>query len=783
MPFATMQRLPQAAGGSRNVGRGALWADFFRHLGFYATLCGLLVSVLIYYGNTRVVFAADPERGGYPWDWSHEHLIFSHTDDPAVLAIIEKDPRTFHQWLNRNRTGLLESAPLSFDDFLRSDFLQPYFSFESPSADSEPRSESARAQVVKKRRDWGVSLGATHFSSVNANNAPPLYPAKYTFDITAVPNCTGTGAPPNIGDYVAFPTGAQGKTSTNSMTPNGQASIVIYNNLYSTQPAGGYCNTDGPSVYAAYVNVACPGTMSNDSILSSPVLSRDGTKIAWVTSKGNVQILTWGTGVTSSGAETVLAPACMGPGTGSDGSTLQSVTLGNSTHRPTSGVSFSALFVDYASDSAYVGDDDGYLHKISPFFTATGALQEVTAAAWQALHSYAINSLVLDTDGFIEKVTSCTLGCPGLSGAIQPHWSTTWNSTLTDGTVGWTNVGPEGGWPVRVTATASHTDNVKLNGPIFDGVSKNIFVGDANGSMYYILDPGTSTAVGSCIAGRVLYPCLGLPGTTSGITTGGGAQMDCSTAGPGPTCMIMSDKEPIIDSVTVDSANGLVIMQFSNADGTNATVEQTNTTLSVFNSATLAKQVNIAYHAGAFDNNYFNDPTSGYYYVCGPDSDGKETDLYRVGFTKTSGSIALGAVNGTPLKLTTTNNSGNCSPLTEIYNTSTATPKDWLFLSLDNNGKFPSPSGTGGCAGASCVLSFSLGNTMVTAPNSFYGSGDSGIAGMNGTGGMVVDNDALTTTYGGASSIYFMPVASNLTCGDGSTNEGCAVKLTQAGLK
>jgi hypothetical protein len=50
-------------------------------------------------------------------------------------------------------------------------------------------------------------------------------------------------------------------------------------------------------------------------------------------------------------------------------------------------------------------------------------------------------------------------------------------------------------------------------------------------------------------------------------------------------------------------------------------------------------------------------------------------------------------------------------------------------------------------------------------------------------GGMVVDNDALMTTYGGASSIYFMPVASNLSCGDGSTNEGCAVKLTQPGLK
>jgi hypothetical protein len=342
-------------------------------------------------------------------------------------------------------------------------------------------------------------------------------------------------------------------------------------------------------------------------------------------------------------------------------------------------------------------------------------------------------------------------------------------------------VGPEGGWPVYVTSTSTHTDNFILNAPIFDSVSKNIFVGDQNGSLYFVLDPGTATA-GSCITGRDLYPCLGLPTASTGITASGG-QGDCAMASPGPTCMVMSSEQAFTDAVTVDSSNNLVIMQFSNADNTSAKVEQTNTSLSVFNSATLAKQVNIAYHSGNFDNTYYSNPTTGYYYVCGPDSDGKETDLYRVGFTSTLGVIALGSVNGTALKLTSTNNSGNCSPLSEIYNTSTATPKDWLFLSLDNNGKFPSPSGTGGCSGASCVLSFSLGAAMVTAPDSFYGPGDSGIAGMNGTGGMVVDNDALTTTYGGASSIYFMPVANNLTCGDGSTNVGCAVKLTQAGLK
>jgi hypothetical protein len=529
----------------------------------------------------------------------------------------------------------------------------------------------------------------------------------------------------------------------------------------------------------------------------------------------------------------------------------------------------SAIFGEYTTDCAYVGDNDGYLHKISPFFTASGTLQEIATPAWQPSHAYALNSLIVDSHGFIEKCTAA-----GTSGLSQPIWSTAWNSVLTDSSVQWTNIGSVGGWPVYVTGSSNHLDNVALNGPVFDATSKNVFVGDQDGSLYYVLDPGTSTVVGSCVTGRVLYPCLGLPATRSGITAGGGAQGDCASANPGPTCMVMSNKQGFTDSLVVDSSNGLVITQFSDADGTNAKVEQTNTSLSVFNSATLAAEVDLSYHTGAFDNNYFNNPTTGYYYVCGPDV--KETALYRVSFTSSAGAVTLGSVNGNPLKLTTTNTFGNCSPLTEVYNASTATAHDWLFLSLDNNGK------TAGCGGGSCVVSISLEDTpafgtdgMVTGVNSSYGSGVAGdIQNMNGTGGLVIDNVApvtasaavpviaasesgttatITTSttlstavgqnidvsamgaayagydnasaavtcigascapgatansisytaarsglsscagncagkaagvgYGEASSFYFMPIANDLTCGDGTSGTGCAVKLTQAGLR
>jgi hypothetical protein len=240
--------------------------------------------------------------------------------------------------------------------------------------------------------------------------------------------------------------------------------------------------------------------------------------------------------------------------------------------------------------------------------------------------------------------------------------------------------------------------------------------------------------------------------------------------------MVMSNQQGFTDPVVVDSSHNLVLAQFSKADVTHATVEQTNTSLSVYHSATLTSTTNsTAYHTGAFDNTYYSTPASGYYYVCAPASDGVETELYRVSFTNTSGTVALGIMSGT-LKLTTNGTSGNCAPLTEVYNANNSPVHDWLFVSLDNHG-IASP-----CANGSCVLSFSLASTMVTGIQTAYGSGSGGIASMNGTGGMIVDNDANTGTYPQASSFYFMPVANDLTCGDGTSDTGCAVKLTQAGL-
>jgi len=738
MSFSTRKIFRQPSRGSKiNSPEGMLprlRADIFRQLGFYGTFCGLVLCALVYCGSTRAVLAAGPERVGLPWDWSHEHVVFSKTDDPAVMAIITKDARAYHQWLRKNPTASRRAA--------------------------ESVSVSAPAKSSQKS-DWGFSLGATQFNPIGTS--APLYPAKYSFDLNALPDC--------LNDYVAFATGALGKKS-----PSGQASIVGLNQLYSSQGGTlGLCGNAGPEVAWAYINAACPAMTSNDPILSSPVISPDGTKIAWVTTTGKVQILTWGVGITSGGAESVTNPACIGSsGVGGDGSTLLSFTLKNAKHTGPS-VTFSQVFVDYDSDSAYVGDDDGYLHKISPFFKAVGSLNEIAASTWQASHAYSVGTLIVDSNGFIEK---CTTAGTSKSGP-HPGWGSSWGGTTTDHTVTWTNLGSGGAWPVYVTGSSSAIDNSPLNAPILDVVSRNLFVGDQNGSLYYVLDPGVSIAVGSCANGISAYPCLGLPGTATPITPADNAQSDCATASPGPTCLVMSNQEGFTDGLVVDISRGLVITQFSNADGAVAAVEQTDTSLSVFNSATLTSNPNsIAHHSGAFDIDYYNDPTTGYYYVCGPAADGVETDLYRVGFTN-SGTVALGSKNGNPVKLSTNGNSPNCGPITEVYNSNSTPVHDWLFVSLDNHGLGHSSND------GPCVKEIDLGSTMPGNPvrgiHAGYGSGTPGdIVGMNGTGGMIVDN---ISTKPQASSIYFAPVSNGITCGDGTSGTGCSVKLTQANLK
>jgi len=203
-------------------------------------------------------------------------------------------------------------------------------------------------QVVT-RADWGESL------TTNGTGGVGQFPAKFTFDVTAAPDC--------VNDFIVYNNAA----NFTNLAPG--PNIAAFNHLYSTQgTAGGLCNQDGPSVYWSYYTASATGEGFTPT---SAVLSLDGSKVAFVETAGaaSLQIVKW-----KAGQGTIAAPATPDVNiTGTNWSTcpvgsscIQSLTFSNGIQDTNS-----PPFVDYKNDVLYVGDDSGRLHKFTGVFNGT----------------------------------------------------------------------------------------------------------------------------------------------------------------------------------------------------------------------------------------------------------------------------------------------------------------------------------------------------------------------------------------------------------------------------
>lgn len=203
--------------------------------------------------------------------------------------------------------------------------------FPGGAAASEPeRAAGSEAEgAILAHGDWNMLLGKGHVS-------PEMYPAKYSFDPGAAPDCTN--------DFVVFGLATPGTTGA-------QANLVAFNNLYSG--AGGLCGA-APSVYFAYNTT----TQTGGKIVTSPVLSSTGKKIAFVESLGTSSILHVLTWTPNTGGITSAAPP----------------TMTSLTYSSTATTTTSAPYYDYGSDTLYVADDSGIVYKITGVFNSTPAL-------------------------------------------------------------------------------------------------------------------------------------------------------------------------------------------------------------------------------------------------------------------------------------------------------------------------------------------------------------------------------------------------------------------------
>jgi hypothetical protein len=296
------------------------------------SLCAILTPVLRLAG-VMVLAAlvsgpcfAQRETDGFPEDWTHHHVVFS-------------DPGTLHD----------ASARGSFDTWYKI-VTDPRFIFQQHKRGPLPhRGKGNQApQTDPLGRDWSAALGG-------AGVAPGMYPAKWQFSVTSTPSCS---------DYVIFPVNKAGVSGS-----GGQPNIVGYQNLYVNAGGTGACPGTAPTVLFSYF-------VGTGTVQTSPVLGGSVGEVAYVESiagGSKFHVLKGaGTGAANSNG-TIAIPVA--PGAGGSTASDVFVTLNGGVS-----VTRSSPFYLYGQDVAFVGDDNGKLHKFTPVFNGTPA--EVTTGGW-----------------------------------------------------------------------------------------------------------------------------------------------------------------------------------------------------------------------------------------------------------------------------------------------------------------------------------------------------------------------------------------------------------------
>lgn len=336
----------------------------------------LVLAVCVGLGNMALAQEhARPKGVGIPQDWSTRHVLYTAGASPRVARAAMSDTRFWYSWLQRYGNTYA---------------WHPYPGFAGVAPTHYPGRGPVPSIGHHPRIDWAVSLGGVGGMPVGET------PAKYSFSINGTitsANCTS--------DFVVFVVNATPKT-----TGTQQANIVALNNLYTgttssfcpngaqTPPTTDYTSPKFMWAYAA----------GSAGIALSPVLSEDGTKVAYIdmANPANFNVLTWVSGQGTS----ATAPAKPGSG----GSALVQLAYSKATvsgcTASSASTSNASPYIDYNTDSAYVASDNGNLYRITGVFKGTPTLQyciKVNNTAGHYLTSPVydqVNNVVYVSDGY-----------------------------------------------------------------------------------------------------------------------------------------------------------------------------------------------------------------------------------------------------------------------------------------------------------------------------------------------------------------------------------------------
>ncbi len=697
-------------------------------LGFGAGLAGLVLLACVLAGQ-----AASPFEGGYPTDWSHQHLIFSQPATPEQSARAAADPRYWQQYYRRNFARVVQD--------------------QTDSADNRPVLAAVRRPGSQKiHRDWSENLGSS------ATTRAGIFPAKFSFRITTA-NCASTNPP----DYVVFSTGEPGSGI--------QANIVAYDNLYSG------CTGSVPSVYWAY------NTGTGAKILTSPVISGDGTQVAFVQTSGGAAVLVilrWA----ASNTENVTSPLTLTSVAnnayyGCTAPCMTEVALTNGS-TPVDDTT-SSVFPDYTHDIIWVGGAGGWLHKITGVFrgiptevTSNGYPVQVNPGSPTALTSPVYdyssgNVFVGDAGGFLYRIVPSSPPVVTKSGQLGfgPGFV---SAPVVDSTAG------------KVYAFASSDGTAACPGPNPCTAVFQLATGFGGGSVGAKVTVGSSAATPSPMylgAFDNAYLISAAPPT--------GTLYVCGNTGGAPTLY----RIPINANIMAASTAGPVLA--SAGTGCSPVIDFTNPNAAagatewLFASVQASGSGNSCVSGGCVMN--FKDPawTPNTNYAVGQQVLDTHFQVQTVRTAGLSGlatpAWAVIAGNTTVDNTVRWLNQGTQTAFHAAWQPLTAYALHAEVLDTNGNIEVVTTAGTSK-AGAHPIWPANPNGTVLDGTVRWRNVGavaTVSLAAAGGTSGIIIDNTVVTGPPTGGSQVYFV-TQSNQTCATGGTG-GCAVQASQSALQ
>lgn len=487
---------------------------------------------------------------GIVQDWSRHHVVYPRFGPIKSMISLQNDPRAILSWQAAEREDWHRAKDLKNDKDKDADGDRDR---EGGGHHRHPHGANSNFH-----RDWTISLGLGGTApamypakfSFDINATPTcaagggvtipdyiVYPIdtfglsflQATGDVTngssTIPITSGTITPPYVGQRVigtgipanatilsmvgnpassiTLSTNATATTSGETITITGQPNIVGFNNLYSGSAGGtGICNRTSPPAgddgVSATTLWSYNVTAAGGRVRTSPALSLDGTKVAFVESAtgttAHFHVLAWKTGdgidTTTPNAQDVLLPVTITTFTDPAAPVVGSGTASDLALVPVLGIAgdtISSPFVEYNTDMAYIGNNSGTLFRVKDVFcTVSPACSGGAPPAPSFDASWGVGGAL-------------ATGCPGrLTGPVVAGTGNVFVGCSDGKLYGFTPAGVAiPGSPLAVgDGTSTSTENVGgiVDPPLVDAVNGFLFVvSGSSGASSVMVQAGTSS--------------------------------------------------------------------------------------------------------------------------------------------------------------------------------------------------------------------------------------------------------------------------------------------------